>query len=97
MRNRAFRRYQEVKKKFWVKKNFDRYYYHGLDDRIIGIRAHSPQSCSCHMCGNERKHWKNRTLQELKFDIDFQEEMLDEEEINFLDQECGPDGKATDC
>tara|TARA_B100000780_G_C20676888_1_gene269373 strand:+ start:115 stop:348 length:234 start_codon:yes stop_codon:yes gene_type:complete len=30
----------------------------------IGIRSHTPKWCSCHMCGNPRKYWKEKTIQE---------------------------------
>lgn len=29
-----------------------------------GKVAHTPQACSCHMCGNPRKHFKDVTVQE---------------------------------
>lgn len=29
--------------------------------------------CSCFMCGNPRKHWKEKTLQEKKADLDEKE------------------------
>ena len=32
--------------------------------RQIGIHARSPKMCSCHMCGNPRKYWKEETYQE---------------------------------
>ena len=32
--------------------------------RMIGIKAHTPAMCSCHMCGNPRKYWKEKTIQE---------------------------------
>ena len=67
MRGLAFRRFQENKKKCWVRKNFQNHWLSGLDDSRICIRAHSPAICSCYACGNPRKHWKQRTIQELRF------------------------------
>lgn len=67
MRGLAFRRFQERKKKKWVRKHFYNYWITELDGTRIGIRAHSPAICSCHGCGNPRKHWKQRTIQELRF------------------------------
>ena len=32
--------------------------------KIVCKRAENRQKCSCHMCGNPRKHWKDKTLQE---------------------------------
>lgn len=68
MRTRAFRRSQEQKKKQWVREHFHNYWLNGLDDAKVGIRAHTPHICSCYICGNPRKHWKQKTLQELKAD-----------------------------
>lgn len=67
MRDLAFRRFQEHKKKRWVRKHFKNHWLSGLDDTKTGIRAHSPTICSCYVCGNPRKHWKQRTIQELRF------------------------------
>lgn len=30
--------------------------------------AETRKPCSCYMCGNPRKHWKDKTMQEKKFD-----------------------------
>ena len=30
----------------------------------VGQRSHSPKWCSCHMCGNPRKYWNEKTIQE---------------------------------
>jgi hypothetical protein len=32
----------------------------------LGIAVNTPKNCSCYMCGNPRKHWKEVTRQELK-------------------------------
>lgn len=66
MRNRAFRRFQELKKKKWVQKIFSRYRH--LDEAVVGIIAHSPHNCSCHMCGNPRKWFNEKTMQEKRMD-----------------------------
>ena len=72
MRNRAFRRDAEKRKKQWVKKTFDKYYYSDMDEAQVGIRAHSPKKCSCYMCGNPRKYWKDKTMQEKRApEVDF--------------------------
>lgn len=67
MRGLAFRRFQERKKKMWVSTHFKNHWLGGITPGQIGIRAHSPAICSCHMCGNPRKHFKQRTIQELRF------------------------------
>ncbi len=79
MRDKAFRRWQEEKKKEKVRKYFvcER---HGDgtwfdisrapaptdDPAIIGAVAHTPAACSCTMCGNPRKHFGDLTIQERK-------------------------------
>ena len=68
MRDRAFRRFQELKKKKWVQKIFSKYRMHDLTETDIGAYAHSPKGCSCFMCGNPRKWWNDKTVQEKKMD-----------------------------
>jgi hypothetical protein len=64
MRSRAFRRDAEQRKKEWAKKTFKHLYWNGMSEVHIGIRAHSPKTCSCQACGNPRKHWNQKTIQE---------------------------------
>jgi hypothetical protein len=64
MRSRAFRRDAEQRKKEWVKKTFQHQYWNGMDEVQIGVRAHTPKTCSCQACGNPRKHWNQKTIQE---------------------------------
>jgi hypothetical protein len=66
MRDRAFRRFQEIKKKEWVVKTFS--FWRPLNESSIGQLACTPHNCSCYMCGNPRKHWKSKTLQEKRMD-----------------------------
>jgi hypothetical protein len=35
--------------------------------------------CSCHMCGNPRKHWLEKTKAEILFDLKFEEALKDVE------------------
>jgi len=77
MRDRAFRRFQESKKKKWVKKNFQHYRLNELSDRDIGMFAHSPKICSCWMCGNARET-EGDTLQEIKNKNILKQELSDE-------------------
>jgi len=37
-------------------------------DRQIGMLLHTAAMCSCHMCGNPREHWKQKSMQERRFD-----------------------------
>ncbi len=62
MRNRAWRRKQESKKKKKVLKWWD----YEWSSRMIGKKSHSPALCSCWMCGNPRKYYNDGTIQEKK-------------------------------
>jgi hypothetical protein len=43
--------------------------------RKLGLFARTPVPCSCTMCGNPRRHFKDRTLQELKADAAFRSQI----------------------
>lgn len=64
-RNKAFRRFKELMKKAWAKKIItirtrDLFNYI-ITNKEIGKLAHTPQSCSCEMCGNPRHHkWSKK-------------------------------------
>lgn len=65
MKKRALRRFHRER----LKKR--RRYYWGRDlskedPNIIGVAVNTPTVCSCHMCGNARKYYKEPTLQEKK-------------------------------
>ncbi len=75
MRDKAFRRFQEFKKKEWVIKTFSP--WRPLNASSIGQLACTPHNCSCHMCGNPRKHWKSKTMQEKRMDECYKD-MVDE-------------------
>jgi hypothetical protein len=66
MHTRAERRHYKLKKKAQAKTVLQRYRLTEISDRLIGKHADNLAMCSCHMCGNPRKHWKQRTIQELK-------------------------------
>lgn len=56
-----------VKAFFWMKPK----YYHGTEEarqKHILKMAETRHPCSCHMCGNPRKHWKDKTVQEKRFE-----------------------------
>jgi hypothetical protein len=69
--NRMKRKY--LKQKFW---------FFSPDDRIIGITARTPAQCSCYMCGNPRKHYKEKTIQEKIADERYESEKMNNEENN---------------
>ncbi len=72
MRSKQFRRFQERKKKNWAKKILKLLVHdipnYIISDKEIGRRAHTPQPCSCDMCGNPRHHKSSKkdqlTIQE---------------------------------
>lgn len=52
-----------VKTFHWLKNKF----WNGTDEeRDLHLKkmAETRQKCSCHMCGNPRKYWKEKTMQE---------------------------------
>lgn len=73
-KNRADRRHHhqrmidKVKSFHWLKLKF----WNGSEDeRELHMKkmAETRHPCSCHMCGNPRKHWKEETVQEQKMSI----------------------------
>ncbi len=65
MRNKAWRRKQEFRKK----KKVVREYYNwwgDWDPKSVGRKSHTPCGCSCSMCGNPRKYFNDDTMQEKK-------------------------------
>jgi hypothetical protein len=67
MRNKAWRRKQEFRKKNKVvKKYFNWWGDEDWDPKSIGLRSHTPCLCSCWMCGNPRKYYNDGTIQEKK-------------------------------
>ena len=65
MRGLAYRR-QKLKLKKHKVKNYQHTICQLDSPKLIGIHATSPKICSCHMCGNPRKYWKEDTFQEKK-------------------------------
>jgi hypothetical protein len=68
MRDRAMRRYQA-----WLKKARTQRLRLPLRDLPptpfwIGFHSRTPTNCSCWMCGNPRKYFRERTRQELLAD-----------------------------
>ncbi|MEZ4775950.1 MAG: hypothetical protein R3D00_22420 [Bacteroidia bacterium] len=44
------------------------------NDRVHEIKANvinTPKPCSCFMCGNPRKYWNEKTVQERRFALDW--------------------------
>ena len=70
---RALRRWQSAKRKKVIMKRliaemqeFPYIHYPTSLSRMVGRRFHSPASCSCWMCGNPRKYYKEKSYQEQK-------------------------------
>lgn len=66
-RQRRFQQKLRNKKKWsrLVRHNFG---FTEITPRMIGIASNHGKLCSCHMCGNPRKFFNMKTLQEQKFD-----------------------------
>jgi len=64
MHSRAMRRHHEARVKARVRR-----YYGGLamgSPRDTGKIAHARSLCSCRLCGNPRRYWKEVTVQEMR-------------------------------
>lgn len=48
--------------------NLDEWFNKDEFEKHIRKLAENRKKCSCYMCGNARKIWKQKTLQEMKFD-----------------------------
>ena len=69
MRNRAFRFHEVKKSKTKARKIVCESWGQTPTDRKIGLVAQTPHPCSCYSCGNPRKWFKEKTMQEKKLDI----------------------------
>lgn len=63
MKKRSLRRHHLQR----MKKKAKKVYWFNEPEKAITLADHLA-SCSCHMCGNPRKFFKEKTLQEKKFD-----------------------------
>jgi hypothetical protein len=65
-RRHHHRRMLDKVKKFGLYQN----YFWSEDEKLQHQRkmAETRKPCSCYMCGNPRKHWKEKTMQEKRFD-----------------------------
>ena len=73
MSSRAERRFQEQNKKQKIKRiirhAWDEISRNLADDpKFVGRMAKTPHPCSSFCCGNPRKHFGQKTVQEKKFD-----------------------------
>ena len=49
--------------------------------KIVGFRARTPTPCSCSMCGNPRKYFKQKTRKEVLAYLNAIEQFEDTEEV----------------
>lgn len=68
------------------------FYKYGLWDEEEKLQhqkkmAETRKPCSCHMCGNPRKHWKDETMQEKKLNQDWEKLKSDWNRV-WNDDEC---------
>jgi hypothetical protein len=78
MRNRAWRRKQNHLKEEKAYRKLTQTSWWFIQDtkeeKLIEARKQAKtlrdhmKSCSCFMCGNARRHWNQKTLQEIKFE-----------------------------
>jgi hypothetical protein len=68
MKTRAIRRHESDKRKRRAQALIRLRYQsaHLADDVFVGKLARTRTPCSCRMCGNPRKWFKQKTVQELK-------------------------------
>lgn len=71
--NRAERRLAAKRMKAKAKEKLKAWGYKddSLTDRMIGKHADNMAICSCDMCGNPRKVWGKKTIQERRFESRF--------------------------
>ena len=84
MRDRQWRRFQKERVRNNVEKwaRFSGILNFRTEDEIkewICKSTDTPHPCSAHCCGNPRKWFGQRTIQELKADIKTREQILDKE------------------
>ena len=53
-----------------LKENRKNYWFWGgrKDPRRLGLLVHTPAPCSCYMCGNPRKWWKQKSIDQISFE-----------------------------
>lgn len=72
-RTRAERRHHHQRMRQRTENFLDFKFYKEFDaqafDHQVCRRTETRKPCSCEMCGNPRKHWKERTLQEKIADL----------------------------
>ena len=65
LRRHHYRRLKRKRKRFWYGADFA-----PMGPRHLGMAVTTPKVCSCWMCGNPRRYFREKTLQEKKADLD---------------------------
>ena len=55
----------KAKRKFYYTRPGSEYRQNSPE--VIAFYVNTPTPCSCHMCGNPRRYFKERTMQERRF------------------------------
>ena len=80
--NKLQRRQEGVKRAKRVLRAWRGRWIHKEDDSKLAQRlVHTRVPCSCGMCGNPRRHFGERTIQERKADYEYREETIREQEL----------------
>lgn len=66
MYKRSLRRHHYIR----IKNKRRTYWWNNVESPREGFVVDTPTPCSCYMCGNPRKYFKEKTLQEKKFDLE---------------------------
>lgn len=74
VRTRAERRHHHQRmlqraEKFACENGMKEWFTQEQFEKHVRLIAENRKACSCYMCGNARKIWKQKTLQEIKQDI----------------------------
>ncbi len=64
---RALRRFHRVRL-FKKRRNYWGWTGVLVEEPVYKMIINTPTPCSCFMCGNPRKYWKEKSIQELKFE-----------------------------
>lgn len=74
-RTRAARRANRQRAIERARRKLRQWGQHDADQKRVGKWANTACPCSCWMCGNPRRSMGERTLQEIKADISYKEEL----------------------
>lgn len=67
-RRHHYQRLKSKRKNYW---NHGYNTYETTEEVLSGKVVDTPKVCSCYMCGNPRKYFKEKTRQEKKFELEY--------------------------